>query len=140
MKLEVIREEIYFILLYMAKIYSHRDLRVYQLAFIAAMDIFEFTKEFPKEEIYSMTDQIRRSSRSVAANISEAWRKRRYEKAFIAKLSDVESEAAETQVWLEFAYKCGFITEENFKKYLDDYEHIISMIIIMISNPKKCSI
>ncbi len=73
MKLEVIREEIYFILIYMAKIYSHRDLRVYQLAFIAAMDIFEFTKEFPKEEIYSMTDQIRRSSRSVAANISEAW-------------------------------------------------------------------
>lgn len=124
----------------MAKIYSHRDLRVYQLAFIAAMDIFEFTKEFPKEEIYSMTDQIRRSSRSVAANISEAWRKRRYEKAFIAKLSDVESEAAETQVWLEFAYKCGFITEENFKKYLDDYEHIISMIIIMIANPKKWSI
>ena len=104
------------------------------------MDIFEFTKEFPKEEIYSMTDQIRRSSRSVAANISEAWRKRRYEKAFIAKLSDVESEAAETQVWLEFAYKCGFITEENFNKYLDDYEHIISMIIIMISNPKKWSI
>jgi four helix bundle protein len=140
MKLEVIREEIYFILIYMAKIYSHRDLRVYQLAFIAAMDIFEFTKEFPKEEIYSMTDQIRRSSRSVAANISEAWRKRRYEKAFIAKLSDVESEAAETQVWLEFAYKCGFITEENFNKYLDDYEHIISMIIIMISNPKKWSI
>ena len=140
MKLEVIREEIYFILIYMAKIYSHRDLRVYQLAFIAAMDIFEFTKEFPKEEIYSMTDQIRRSSRSVAANISEAWRKRRYEKAFIAKLSDVESEAAETQVWLEFAYKCGFITEEVFKKYLDDYEHIISMIIKMISNPKKWSI
>ena len=125
MKLEAIREEIYFILIYMAKIYSHRDLRVYQLAFIAAMDIFEFTKEFPKEEIYSMTDQIRRSSRSVAANISEAWRKRRYEKAFIAKLSDVESEAAETQVWLEFAYKCGFITEEVFNKYLDDYEHII---------------
>ena len=124
----------------MAKIYSHRDLRVYQLAFIAAMDIFEFTKEFPKEEIYSMTDQIRRSSRSVAANISEAWRKRRYEKAFIAKLSDVESEAAETQVWLEFAYKCGFITEEVFNKYLDDYEHIISMIIKMISNPKKWSI
>ena len=140
MKLEVIREEIYFILIYMAKIYSHRDLRVYQLAFIAAMDIFEFTKEFPKEEIYSMTDQIRRSSRSVAANISEAWRKRRYEKAFIAKLSDVESEAAETQVWLEFAYKCGFITEEVFNKYLDDYEHIISMIIIMIANPKKWSI
>ena len=124
----------------MAKIYSHRDLRVYQLAFTAAMDIFEFTKNFPKEEVYSMTDQIRRSSRSVAANISEAWRKRRYEKAFIAKLSDVESEAAETQVWLEFAYKCGFITEENFKKYLDDYEHIISMIIKMISNPKKWSI
>ncbi|MDD2564849.1 MAG: four helix bundle protein [Salinivirgaceae bacterium] len=124
----------------MAKIYSHRDLRVYQLSFTAAMDIFEFTKKFPKEEIYSLTDQIRRSSRSVAANISEAWRKRRYEKAFIAKLSDVESEAAETQVWLEFAYACGYITKEKFEQYLDNYEHIISMIIIMIANPKKWSI
>lgn len=87
-----------------------------------------------------MTDQIRRSSRSVAANLSEAWRKRRYEKAFIAKLSDVESEAAETQVWLEFAMACGYISEEEFETYFDKYEHIISMVIRMIAEPKKWSV
>ena len=124
----------------MSKIHSHKDLHVYQLAFSAAMDIYEFSKNFPKEETYSMTDQIRRSSRSVAANLSEAWRKRRYEKAFIAKLSDVESEAAETQVWLEFAMACGYISEEEFETYFDKYEHIISMVIRMIAEPKKWSI
>ena len=83
------------------KISVHRDLEVYKKAFGAAMQIFELSKAFPKEETYSLTDQIRRSSRSVCANLAEAWRKRRYEKAFISKLSDSESEAAETQVWLE---------------------------------------
>ncbi len=124
----------------MAKITTHRELNVYKLAFSAAMDIYEFTKSFQKEETYSMTDQIRRSSRSVAANISEAWRKRRYEKAFIAKFSDVESEAAETQVWLDFALACGFITQEQFDIYFDKYEHIISMVIKIISNPKQWAI
>lgn len=82
---------------------THRDLDVYQMAFEAAMRIFELTKRFPKEETYSLTDQIRRSSKSVCSNIAEAWRKRRYEAAFVSKLNDAEAEAAETQVWLEFS-------------------------------------
>src|SRR5262249_42936417 len=85
------------------KIREHTELAVYQKGFDAAMLIFEMSKKFPKEETYSLTDQIRRSSRSVCANLAEAWRKRRYKAAFIAKLSDAESEAAETQVWIEFA-------------------------------------
>src|ERR687884_290527 len=92
-----------------SKIRTHRDLEVYRKAFDAAMQIFELSKAFPREETYSLTDQIRRSSRSVCANLAEAWRKRRYEKAFISKLADSESEAAETQVWLEFAVKCDYM-------------------------------
>ena len=88
------------------KIRDHRELEVYKLAFKCAMEIFEFSKSFPKEEIYSLTDQIRRSSRSVCANISEAFRKRRYPISFIAKLVDSESEGAETQTWLQFASEC----------------------------------
>ena len=84
-------------------IQSYRDLRVYQAAMDAAMDIFQLSKSFPAEEKYSLTDQIRRSSRSVCANIGEGWRKRRYKAAFIAKISDAETEACETQIWLEFA-------------------------------------
>jgi four helix bundle protein len=91
------------------KIIRHRDLEVYQMAFRVAMEIFELSKAFPEEETYSPTDQMRRSSRLVCANLAEAWRKRRYEKAFISKLSDSEGEAAETQVWLEFAVGCGYI-------------------------------
>src|ERR1700682_2711418 len=91
------------------KIQSHHDLQVYQKAFTAAMDLFERSKGFPREETYSLTDQIRRSSRSVCANLAEAWRKRRYQAAFINKLSDSESDAAETQVWIEFAVKCGYL-------------------------------
>src|SRR3982750_4513608 len=95
------------------KIQRHRDLEVYCKAFGVAMEIFTLSKKFPKEETYSLTDQIRRSSRSVCANLAEAWRKRRYEAAFISKLSDSESEAAETQVWLEFAVKCEYIDREK---------------------------
>ena len=90
------------------RIKHHRELRVYQNAMEAAMQVFELTKAFPVEERYSMTDQIRRSSRSVCANLAEAWRKRRYQNAFVAKLSDAESEACETQVWVEFAQRCGY--------------------------------
>jgi len=89
------------------KIQSHRDLEIYCKAFTAAMQLFEHSKRFPKEETYSLTDQVRRSSRSVCANLAEAWRKRRYEAAFVSKLTDSESEAAETQVWIEFAVKCA---------------------------------
>ncbi len=85
------------------KITRHQELDVYKKAFNAAMVIFEISKEFPKEETYSLTDQIRRSSRSVSANLAESWRKRRYEAAFIAKLNDSEGESAETQTWIEFA-------------------------------------
>ena len=85
---------------------KHQDLDVYKKAFEAAMQVFEFGKKFPKEEVYSLTDQIRRSSRSVCANLAEAWRKRRYEAAFVSKLNDAEAEAAETQTWLEFAVRC----------------------------------
>ena len=94
------------------KIQQHTDLEVYEKGFDAAMLIFWTSKNFPKEETYSLTDQIRRSSRSVCANLAEAWRKRRYKAAFISKLSDAESEAAETQVWIEFAMKCGYLERD----------------------------
>ncbi len=96
------------------------------------MEIFEITKSFPAEEKYSLTDQIRRSSRSVCANISEAWRKRRYKAAFIAKLSDSETEACETQVWLEFANLCGYIDEETFKRLDEEYDRIMGQLVRMI--------
>src|SRR5262252_3537430 len=95
------------------KIREHTELEVYQKGFDAAMLIFEASKRFPKEETYSLTDQIRRSSRSVCANRAEAWRKRRYQAAFISKLSDVEGEAAETQVWIEFAARCAYLRREQ---------------------------
>lgn len=121
------------------KIKTHRDLKVFQLSFEAGMEIFELTKTFPKEETYSLTDQIRRSSRSVSGNLAEAFRKRRYPKSFIAKLSDSEGEAAETQVWLDYALSCKYINQETHSKLTDKYDHIISMIVIMISKPENWS-
>ncbi len=107
------------------RIGSVRDLEVYRLAFDTAMEIFEITKSFPKEEKYSLIDQIRRSSRSVCTNLAEAWRKRRYKAVFINKLSDAEQEAAETQTWLEFAWKCNYIDKEIFQRLDGKYEHMI---------------
>src|SRR5215468_1533680 len=104
----------------MEKIRSHCDLEVYRKAFEAAMRIYQLSKRFPKEETYSLTDQIRRSSRSVCANLAEAWRKRRYEAAFVSKLSDAETEAAETQVWLEFAVDCESINKIEAKRIYSD--------------------
>jgi len=121
------------------KIKTHRELKVFQLSFETGMEIFRLTKSFPKEEIYSLTDQIRRSSRSVSGNIAEAFRKRRYPKSFIAKLSDSEGEAAETQVWLDYALECGYIENETHHALTDKYEHIISMIVNMISRPESWS-
>ena len=118
------------------KIVSHRDLEVYQKALAAAMEIFELSKSFPKEEIYSLTDQIRRSSRSVCANLAEAWRKRRYEKAFTSKLSDVEGEAAETQVWLEFSARCGYLPREEGRGLYTTYEEVIRTVVGMINHPE----
>lgn len=98
------------------RINTYKELRVYQEAFEAAMEIFEITKKFSIEERYSLVDQIRKSSRSVCANLGEFWRKRRYKAAFISKLSDAETEACETQIWLEFSYRCKYIDESTFNK------------------------
>lgn len=123
----------------MKLILSHKELEVYKLAYRLAMDIFEITKSFPKEERYSLTDQIRRSSRSVPANIAEAFRKRRYEKAFVAKLSDAEGEAAETQTWIDFSMDCKYISSEICDKINIEYEHVISMLVNMLKSPEKWS-
>ena len=117
------------------KIRTHRDLDVYRLAFSAAMQIFELSKAFPKEETYSLTDQIRRSSRSVCANIGEGWRKRRYPAAFVSKLNDSEAEAAETQVWLEFAVECGYLDAEATRELYRTYDHILGKLVNMIQYP-----
>jgi len=115
------------------KIVRHQDLEIYKKAFSAAMRIFELSKSFPKEEIYSLTDQIRRSSRSVCANTAEAWRKRRYEAAFISKVNDAESESAETQTWLEFAVRCNYLDKETGRELFKEYDEIISMLVVMIA-------
>jgi four helix bundle protein len=120
----------------MSKIRSHRDLEAYRKAFDSAMQIFAVSKDFPREETYSLTDQIRRSSRSACANLAEAWRKRRYEKAFISKLSDAESECAETQVWLEFAVKCGYMPREDAKALYQTYDEILKLVVSMINRPE----
>jgi four helix bundle protein len=112
----------------------HTDLEVYQLAFTAAMEVFELSKRFPKEETYSLTDQMSRSPRSVCANLAEAWRKRRYEAAFISKLGECEAEAAETQTWLQVAVQCGYLERETVKKLFQDYDHVIAMLVRMITN------
>lgn len=122
------------------KISKHTDLIVYQMAFKAALQIYELTKTFPKEEKYSLTDQIRRSSRSVCANLAEAFRKRKYPKAFIAKLSDSEGEAAETQVWLEFSYNHKYISKANYDKLTLDYDNIIGKLVVMSNQPEKWKI
>jgi four helix bundle protein len=122
------------------KIRCHRDLEVYKIAFQSAMRIFELTKTFPKEEKYSLTDQIRRSSRSVTANIAEAFRKRKYPKAFVAKLSDSEAEAAETQVWLEFSYRCNYIDKRDYEKLYQNYDYITGKLVNMEKEPEKWTI
>lgn len=119
------------------KINNYRELRVYQSAMEAAMKIFQLTKVFPIEEKYSMIDQIRRSSRSVCSNIAEAWRKRRYKAAFIAKLSDAESEACETQVWVEFAYRCHYFDKKMRDEFDGIYNQIIAQIVTMIGEADK---
>ena len=113
------------------KIRTVRDLKVYRKAFDSAMEIFELTKKFPKEETYSLTDQIRRASRSVCSNLSEGWRKRRYKAVFLNKLTDSGQEAAETQTWLEFSFHCKYIDEETFHRLDDSYEHIFAMLNAM---------
>ena len=125
------------ILFIMEKIRSHKELRVFKLAFDIAQEIFRISKEFPQIEKYSLTDQIRRSSRSVAANIAEAFRMRRYPNAFISKLNQSEGESAETQVWLEFAEACDYITSTVREELNTSYEQILGMLVNMIHNPEK---
>jgi len=117
-------------------IQSHEELDVYQMAFKTAMRIFEVSKKFPREETYSLTDQIRRSSRSVCSNIAEAWRKRRYEAAFVSKLNDAESEAAETQTWLQFAVECRYLAPEIGAELRQTYDYIIGKLVNMIIKPQ----
>lgn len=116
---------------------GHRDLKVYQLAYKLAMEIFNLSKTFPKEEIYALTNQIRRSSRSVAANIAEGFRKRRYPNMFVSKLTDCDGEATETQVWLDFAYDCGYLSRDNRDRLTLGYEEVGKMLSGMIANPER---
>lgn len=118
----------------MGDIRSFKELRVYQAAMEAAMRIFELSKHFPAEERYSLTDQIRRCSRSVCTNLAEAWRKRRYPAHFISKLSDSEGEAEETRVWLEFARRCNYLTEHDAQELDETYDRILGQLVNMITN------
>jgi four helix bundle protein len=120
----------------MKKVRTHRDLDVYRRAMDVAMRVFEATRTFPKEETYSLIDQVRRSSRSVCANLAEAWRKRRYELVFVSKLSDAETEAAETQVWIEFAVKCGYLPRDKGAELYKDCDAVIATIVGMITHPE----
>ena len=119
----------------MGVIKDHHELRVYQLACESAMQIFELSKAFPREETYSLTDQIRRSSRSVCANVVEAWRKRRYPASFVSKLSDADTEAAETLVWLDFALRCGYLNAQKHAELTDHYQHICAQLTTMMNDP-----
>ncbi|MEA3351865.1 MAG: four helix bundle protein [Chloroflexota bacterium] len=119
----------------MGRIQSHEELDVYKLSFSAAMQIFRLTENFPKEETYSLTDQIRRSSRSVCGNIAEAWRRRRYEAAFVNRLNIAEAEAAETQTWIAFAAECDYLSKEQEQDLSQTYNYVIGKLVNMIRNP-----
>ncbi|MFN8291676.1 MAG: four helix bundle protein [Chitinophagaceae bacterium] len=116
---------------------DYRKLIAYQKAFDLAMEIYLITKKFPTEEKYSLTDQVRRSSRSVCANFVEAYKRRRYKDYFISKLNDSETENAETQVWLDFSLACGYINEEKHFELTAKNNEIAKLILYMINNPDK---
>jgi four helix bundle protein len=118
------------------KVESHKDLDVYQLAFTAACRLFEISKRFPREETYSLTDQIRRASRAVCSGIAEGWRRRRYVAAFVNKLNEAEGEGAETQVWTSFALECGYITKQEYDEIQEMYDHVLRMLVKMIIDPE----
>ncbi len=121
----------------MPRIMSFRDLRVWQTAMDLAMEVFEASKRFPPEERFSLTDQIRRSSRSVPSNLAEAWRKRRYPAAFVSKLNDAEGEAAETQTHVEIALRCRYI-DPTMAKHLDErYGEVLAMLVTMAAKPQQ---
>jgi len=122
------------------KVVCHTDLEVYQRAFAAAMEVFRLSKSFPRDEKYSLTDQGRRSSRSVAANIAEAWRKRRYSASFVSKLNDAEGEAAETQTWLHFAVECEYADAESTRALYAEFDSVIAMLVNMQNHPESWSL
>ncbi|MEM1042643.1 MAG: four helix bundle protein [Bacteroidota bacterium] len=113
------------------------QLRIYQRAFEAAMDVFEWSKQWPREERYALTDQARRSSRAVCANLSEAWAKRRYPKHFVSKLSDAHGEAEETLTWLRFAHGCGYLLSDAAEKLISRYRQIIAGLVRMMASPES---
>jgi four helix bundle protein len=119
------------------RIESFRDLKVYKTAFELQQEVFELTKSFPKEELYSLTDQIRRSSRSIGANITESWQKRRYVAHFVSKLSDADGEQAETQHWLDTSLACGYISPEEHERLFQKYQEIGRMLGKMMNEPEK---
>ena len=121
----------------MSLVRHYRELEVYQNAMNLLMKIFELTKHWPSEERFNLTDQIRRSSRSVCPNLAEAWRKRRYKAAFVAKLSDAETEGAETQVSTEIAMRCRYWDEKTFKEIDEGYERVLGQIVRMAGQPEK---
>ena len=112
---------------------SFRDLEVYKLARQLSLEIFQTSKSFPKEEMYSLTDQIRRSSRSVGAQIAEAWAKRRYKRHFISKLTDADGEQQETQHWIETALDCGYLSSEHSEKWMERYASVGRMLNSMMN-------
>ena len=124
----------------MDAIKCYRDLRVYQKAFDTSIEIYDFSLDFPKEELYSLTSQIRRSSRSVSANIAEAFRRRKYPKSFANKLNESEAEASETQNWLDYCLKHKFIDEKTHQTLFDEYENIIGMLVNMQRSTDKWKI
>jgi len=119
---------------------SFRELRVWQKGMDLAMEIYTATNKFPAEERYSLTDQVRRSSRSVPANIAEAWRKRRYPAALVSKLNDAEGEAAETQTHLEISHRCGCLNEATFRRRDQAYEEVLGMLVVMAAHPERWAI
>ena len=116
---------------------SFRDLKVYQKAFNLAMDIFKITRDFPEEEKYALTTQIRKSSRSVCSSIGEGYRKRKYQTHFVSKMTDSDMENSETQVWLDFSFSCKYISKDIYKEYFERSEEIGRMLNHMIENPEK---
>ena len=114
-----------------------KSLKVYQMAYALAMEIYELTKTFPKEEIYSLSDQIRRSSRSVCANIGEGYRKRRYPKHFSSKMTDADGECSETMIWVDFAKDCKYITEVKHSDFDKQYQEVGRMLGSMADNPER---
>ena len=124
----------------MQNIRSYKELRVYQTAIDAAMQIFELTKHFPADERFSMVDQMRRASRSVCSNIGEAWRKRRYPAHFASKLSDSEGEAEETRVWLELAFRCSYISQDEMQQLDEVYDGLLAQLVHMIDHKHQWAI